>query len=219
MKRMTYLTRVLAFALASVFSISLLASCTPATQGDTGSTESCIDGNCDIPEYDEDGNQVYSIVSPVGYCAIEPIEQAPRLDTLAGKKIALVGGSFMAAVTHAELKKCIQEEFPTAEIYMFEQVGSGGPYSVFGQSQQTKNFMAKLEQLGIDAVISGNCGCGLCTTKETGSSIAAEYMGIPTVTVGAPVFIKQIHSTGVNRGVPVLRTAEYPGPFSSHSTE
>ena len=68
-------------------------------------------------------------------------------------------------------------------------------------------------------MISGNCGCGLCTTKETGSAIAAEYLGIPAVTVGAPTFIAQIHSTGVNRGVPVLRTAEYPGAFASHSEE
>ena len=68
-------------------------------------------------------------------------------------------------------------------------------------------------------MISGNCGCGLCTVKETGSSIAAEYLGIPSVTVGAPSFIAQIHSTGVNRGVPVLRTAEYPGAFASHSEE
>ena len=34
-----------------------------------------------------------------------------------------------------------------------------------------------------------------------------------------PSFIAQIHSTGVNRGVPVLRTAEYPGAFASHSEE
>jgi len=59
----------------------------------------------------------------------------------------------------------------------------------------------------------------LCTTKESGSAIAAEYIGIPSVTVGAPTFIAQIHSTGVNRGVPVLRTAEYPGAFASHSTQ
>ena len=42
-------------------------------------------------------------------------------------------------------------------------------------------------------------------------------IGVPAVAVGAPTFIAQIHSTGVNRGVPVLRTAEYPGAFASHS--
>ena len=192
------------------------ATTIPTTPPDTSSD--CVDG-CDIPEYDDNGNQVYAIVSPVGYNEVKKITQAPRLDSLAGKTIALVGGSFMASTTHQELKKCIQEAYPTAKIYMFSEVGSGGPYSVYGQSTQTQNFQKKLQELGVDAVISGNCGCGLCTTKESGSSIAAEYIGVPTVTIGAPTFIAQIHSTGVNRGVPVLRTAEYPGAFSSHSTE
>lgn len=181
--------------------------------------ESCEDGVCPLPLVNEYNEPVYAIVSPVGYHAVEPIKQAPRLDTLQGKTIALVGGSFMASVTHDELRKCIEEAYPTATIYLFQDVGSGGPYSVFGQSRQTVNFQQKLQQLGVDAVISGNCGCGLCTTKETGSSIAAEYIGIPTVTVGAPTFIAQIHSTGVNRGVPVLRTAEYPGAFAAHTEE
>ncbi len=183
------------------------------------SGDDCTDGVCPIPTVNEDNEPVYAIVSPVGYHAVDMIGQAPRLDTLEGKKIALVGGSFMASVTHDELKKCISEVYPTAQLYLFQEVGSGGPYSVFGQSSQTKAFQEKLQKLGIDAVISGNCGCGLCTTKEAGSSIAAEYLGIPAVTVGAPTFIAQIHSTGVNRGVPVLRTAEYPGAFASHSEE
>lgn len=182
-------------------------------------SDGCTDGECEIPDYDDKGNEVYAIVSPVGYHDVDMISQAPRLDTLDGKTIAIVGGSFMASVTHPIIKECILEKYPTAKVYMMQEVGSGGPYSVFGQSSQTKNFQKKLEELGVDAVISGNCGCGLCTTKEAGSAIAAEYIGIPTVTVGAPTFIAQIHSTGVNRGVPVLRTAEYPGAFAAHSTE
>lgn len=181
--------------------------------------EECVDGVCVIPEQDENGNQIYAISSPVGYHNVDMIEQAKRLDTLSGKTIALVGESFNASVTHEEIKKCILEKYPDVKIYMFEEVGTGGPFSAIGQSKKTINFQKKLQSLNIDAVISGNCGCGLCTTKETGSSIAAEYIGIPTVTVGAPSFVTQIHSTGVNRGVPVLRTAEYPGAFSSHSTE
>ena len=180
---------------------------------------SCDDEVCPIPTVNEDNQPLYAIVSPVGYHAVDMIAQAPRLDTLDGKKIALVGGSFMASVTHDELRLCIQAKYPAAEIYMFQDVGSGGPYSVFGQSNQTQAFQSRLQELGIDAIISGNCGCGLCTTKESGSSIAAEYLGIPTVTVGAPTFIAQIHSTGVNRGVPVLRTAKYPGAFAPHSEE
>jgi len=195
-----------------------MAACGKNEAG-TNTDDACVDGQCEIPDYDEKGEQVYAMVSPVGYHNVEMLEQAPRLDTLEGKTVALVGGSFMASTTHPELKKCILEAYPTAKVYMLQEVGSGGPYSVFGQSAQTKTFQEKLKSLGVDAVISGNCGCGLCTTKESGSAIAAEYIGIPTVTVGAPTFIAQIHSTGVNRGVPVLRTAEYPGAFASHSTQ
>lgn len=201
--------------LSLILSLALLL---PLTACGSESEDGCVDGVCEIPTYDADGKQVYAMVSPAGYHNVEMLEQAERLDSLEGKTLALVGGSFMASTTHPELKKCILEKYPTATVYLLQEVGSGGPYSVFGQSAQTKAFQNKLKELQIDAVISGNCGCGLCTTKESGSAIAAEYMGIPTVTVGAPTFIRQIHSTGVNRGIPVLRTAEYPGAFASHST-
>ncbi|MBR3836978.1 MAG: hypothetical protein IKJ74_02420 [Clostridia bacterium] len=209
MKKLLYKGLCLVLTLAM-----LLPLCACGTSDEDG----CVDGQCEIPTYDESGKQVYAMVSPVGYHNVEMLSQAPRLSTLDGKRIALVGGSFMAATTHPELKKCILEAYPTATVYTLQEIGSGGPYSVFGQSAQTKAFQEKLKEMNIDAVVSGNCGCGLCTTKESGSAIAAEYVGIPTVTVGAPTFIAQIHSTGVNRGVPVLRTAEYPGAFASHST-
>lgn len=179
--------------------------------------EECADGTCDVPTVNEKNQPVFAIVSPVGYRAVEMIEQAPRLDSLEGKRIALTGGSFMASVTHDELKRLLKEDYPTCEIFTFQEVGTSGPFSVFGSSAQTTAFQSKLRELRIDAVVSGNCGCGLCTTKETGSSIAAEYVGVPSVTIGAPSFIAQIHSLGVSRGVGVLRTAEYPGAFASHT--
>ena len=43
-------------------------------------------------------------------------------------------------------------------------------------------------------------------------------IGIPAVVVGAESFIAQIESTGYNRGVPVVRTAAYPGAFASDDT-
>ena len=107
----------------------------------------CTDEVCPIPTVNENNEPVYAIVSPVGYHAVEMIEQAQRLDTLDGKRIALVGGSFMASVTHDELRKCIQETYPTAQLYLFQDVGSAGPYSVFGQSSQTKAFQETLQEL------------------------------------------------------------------------
>ncbi|MCM1438907.1 MAG: hypothetical protein NC131_06815 [Roseburia sp.] len=189
----------------------------------------CIDG-CDIPRYDENGNEVFAVVSPVGYCDVDTITQAPRLDTLDNKTIALVGGSFMASTTHFEIKRCIEEEYENVTIYMFNQVGSAGNFAVpsknTGDSDsqanantQVKRFQNKLIELGVDAVIGGNGGCGICTMKESGSAIAAEYIGIPAVMVASPTFTEEVHSIGVSRGVPVLRTAEYPGAFATHTAE
>lgn len=162
---------------------------------------------------------LYSVMPPEGNAAVESIKQAPRLDTLAGKRIALVGRSFNASITQEVIKELILKDYPTATIYSFEDVGYPGNYTVFNQSEETKQFQQKLAEYKIDAVISGNCGCGLCTVKECGAAIAAEYVGVPAVAVGSTSFITAIQSTGTNRGVPVLRAVEYPGAFASESVE
>ena len=74
------------------------------------------------------------------------------------------------------------------------------------RAQSEQEFQQKLKKYSIDAVISGNCGCGICTVNETGNGLAAEYAGVPAVVVGAEAFIPQIESTGYSRGVPVVRT-------------
>ncbi len=73
--------------------------------------------------------------------------------------------------------------------------------------------------MGVDAVVSGNGGCGICTPKETGSAIAAEYIGIPSVMIAAPGFDTQAKTTAYNNGVPVMRVAVYPGAFAAHTEE
>lgn len=102
--------------------------------------------------------QLYSVVSPMGENNVEQIEMAPRLDTLDGKKIALVGGSFQAAITHGELARLLRENYPTATLYMFNEVGEASTYNLFNPSDQVRQFQARLQELGIDAVITGNCG-------------------------------------------------------------
>ena len=186
--------------------------------GGTYDTSESLNEN-DIAKFSEPKPFMYSVMSPVGKNAVKMITQAKRLDTLNGKTIALVGKSFGAPITQAVIKELIERDYPTAKVITYDQVGYGGSYSVFNPSTQNKNFQEKLKEYKVDAVISGNCGCGLCTVKEAGSSICAEYIGIPTVTVGAPSFISEIHSTGTNRGVPVLRTVEYPRAFSSETTK
>lgn len=163
----------------------------------------------------------YKIVSPVPLgSSIEDITQPQRLDgeaALQGATIALVGGSFSASVTHRVLADMLIEEYG-CKIYFMDEIGKGGTFNPLNPSDKSKEFQQKLLDYGVDAVISGNCGCGICTVKETGNALAAEYIGIPAVVVGAETFIPQIESTGFNRGVPVVRTAAYPGAFANDET-
>ena len=164
--------------------------------------------------------EVYSVYSPVPPGDVKMIQQAPRLDSWDGKTIAIVGGSFMAKVTHPELKRLILEEFPTAKVYVLSEVGSAGPFPGAGmRSERRTAFEAKLKELGVDAVISGNGGCGLCCPKETGNCSVAEHVGLPSVMIAAPAFAEQAQRAAAAAGVPVLRVAIYPGAFTTHTRE
>jgi len=179
-------------------------------------------GGCpisDVIEAEKDG-QVYNVLSPVGESTIKLIKQAPRLSTLDGKTIAVVGGSFMANITHPEIKRLILANYPNAKVILLNEIGSAGPYPAQGVKRQQKDeFERKLKEMKIDAVISGNGGCGLCTPKEEGSCITAEYLGIPSVMIAATGFVEQTKATALNAGVPVQRVAEYKGAFSAHTNE
>ena len=174
------------------------------------------DTACHAPE-DEFLN--YAVVSPVGRSMVTHIDQAPRLTTLDNKTIAIVGVSFMAHVTHPEIKRIIEENYQNVTVLQTDVMGYAGPYAGMGiDREQAKAFKQKLIDYHVDAVICGNGGCGICTPKETGSAIAAEYLGIPAVVAG-PGFTDQAKYTAYNNGVAVLRTAEYPGAFATHTEQ
>ena len=176
---------------------------------------------CPLPDVLEANSQsLYKVYSPIGENTIKFIEQAPRLSTLNGKTIAVVGGSFMASVTHPEIKRLILKNYPDAKVILLNEIGSAGPYPAPNVRRwQIDEFEKKLKEMKVDAVISGNGGCGLCTPKEEGSCITAEYIGIPSVMIAAPGFVEQAKTTALIAGVPVQRIAEYPGAFSSHTRE
>ena len=178
----------------------------------------CADGSCTAPASPDEA--VFEVLSPVPETAVEPVVQPPRLKMLDGKTIALVGGSFMASVTHSELKRLIIAEHPTAKVYLLGEIGAAGPYPRPGVKRREKDeFQRRLAELKVDAVVSGNGGCGLCTPKETGSCIAAEVAGVPSVMIAGPGFVKQAMATAAAAGVCELRVAEYPGSFASHTRE
>ena len=191
-----------------------------ATASNAFSIEDCPDGVCALPLSGSPSEGTYAVLSPVAPGSVKMIEQGPRLDTLNGKTIAIVGGSFMAYVTHPELKRLILKKYPKAKVLVLSEIGSAGPWPGPGVIRHEKDeFQQRLKDMKVDAVISGNGGCGLCTPKEMGSCIAAEYLGIPSVMIAAPGFVTQARKTALTAGVPVPRVAEYPGAFSAHSRE
>ncbi len=200
-----------------LLAVAFAAACISGTA--VGSTASYTAAAIEASNAEPTKNE-YQILSPVpSGSSISPIEQPSRLDSLEGKRIALVGGSFSASVTHQVISDMLEEEFGCTTFYMIDEIGKSGTFNPNSISDKSKEFQQKLKEYNIDAVISGNCGCGICTVKETGNGLAAEYAGIPAVVVGAEAFIPQIESTGYNRGVPVVRTATYPGAFASDTTE
>lgn len=179
----------------------------------------CDDTTCKI-EFTEGktGSNGYSVVSPVGTGTVEHIRMAPRLETLAGKTIAVTGVSFMTEITHPEICSLIRKNYPDARIITIDEIGIAGVYPAPGvRRRSTEDFRARLKSLNIDAVICGNGGCGLCTPKETGSAITAEYEGIPAVVIAGDGFCDQARHTAYNNGIPALRIAKYPGAFASIS--
>ena len=179
--------------------------------------EGCEDGFCPMPEV---AGETFEVVSPVAVSETERAEMAARLDSLDGMTVALVGGSFMAGVTHSEIRRALLEAHPTAKVLMFSEVGAAGPYPAPGVVRREKEeFERRLKELGVDAVVSGNGGCGLCTPKEAGSCIAAERMGIPSVMVAAGGFAEQAKAAARAAGLPTLRVAVYPGAFAADSRE
>lgn len=203
---------ILLFIVLGLFSTEARAQDSRIVCDETCKTES---GTIDAKDKTTGG---FSVVSPVPRGTVAMISQAPRLETLAGKTIAVVGVSFMSKVTHPEIKRLIQQHYPDAKVLLMDEIGAAGVYPAPGITRREKDeFQKKLREYKVDAVISGNGGCGLCTPKETGSCIAAEYIGIPSVIIAAPGFTDQARYTALNNGVPVMRIAQYPGAFALHS--
>ena len=75
-------------------------------------SENCPDGQCSLSSAEREPLALAAAPS----VNVRPIAQGRRLSALNGKTLALVGGSFMASITHPELKRLVLGEFPDAEL-------------------------------------------------------------------------------------------------------
>lgn len=90
-----------------------------------GQEVTCDDNSCRLPGASA-ANGKYKVLLPVGETTVKAIKQPPRLKTLSGKTIAIVGGSFMARITHPELKRLILRDYPDAKVLVLGEIGSAG---------------------------------------------------------------------------------------------
>ena len=100
--------------------------------------------------------QDFEVLWPSGPSAIPPIEPAPRLPSLAGKRIGFLWDDmFRGDEIFPLLEAQIRALEPGVEFVGHEQFGA-----IFGGSEHVvlEELPARLRSLEIDAVISGN-GC------------------------------------------------------------
>ena len=107
----------------SCLSLLLVLTCIVSTVAFSFCT-SFAEGEIDVKaSNDEPVKNEYQVVSPVpSGSSIVPITQSARLDSLENKRIALVGGSFSASVTHAVLRDLLEETFGCTTFYMTERL-------------------------------------------------------------------------------------------------
>jgi hypothetical protein len=107
-----------------------------------------------MPEIDSDGS--YAVYWPGSPRQGGMNALAPRLNTLAGKKIALLWGYlFRGDEIYSVIESALKARFPGVSFVNWSEFGS-----IHGNSEQAvvAALPEKLKQLGADAVLSG-MGC------------------------------------------------------------
>jgi hypothetical protein len=103
---------------------------------------------------------VFSVVSPLGDPVVERITMDPRLDTLAGKTIAMVWNqSFQADITLPAIEESLKQTYPDLEIIPYTEIDDAIRAARPGDdSAEAAALQAVLKAKGCDALISGNGG-------------------------------------------------------------
>jgi hypothetical protein len=160
---------------------------------------------------------IYDAVWPRGRSQVGITDVAPRLDTLAGKKVAqLWDYVFRGDEIYLNLEEGLRERFPGVEFVNWRDFGNTHGHD---ERKIIEGLPDKLKSLGVDAVISGVGACGSCTPAVIRASAVAEKAGIPSASLVAEGFIKQAKSTVVGLGLPDLPLSMIPGHLGAYSHE
>jgi hypothetical protein len=122
---------------------------------------------------------------------------APRLGTLAGKRIGMLSGDqWQAHRTLPMLKSMLEADFPGIEVL---------PLDTFPQGEHAvgaDSTIAQVKERGVDGMIVGNAACGSCSTALGRAAAKLESADIPTVLLGRTDFLGVVRNAVSGMGLP-----------------
>jgi hypothetical protein len=103
---------------------------------------------------------VYKVVSPLGESTAKAAAMAPRLHTLAGKTVCLVGNrSFKADVTLPAIAEALKKQYPGIKIVPYSAMPVAPlPEPAGIPRKESEALQAAYKARACDAVIAGNGG-------------------------------------------------------------
>lgn len=151
----------------------------------------------------------HDVVSPLGRLTAETLDQHGGLQTLNGRKVALVWDLlFSGDKMMEEIQAYLLSKYPQVEFIGYDHFENvHGP----DERRVVKELPDRLRELGADAAIIGVGACGSCTPAVLRACVVAEKAGIPAVGLISEGFGRQAIAVARAQGLPEPRVAHYPG--------
>lgn len=103
----------------------------------------------------------YEVVSPLGEPVASGIRMAPRLETLAGKRIATIwNGGFRGDESFPMIEAILKTRYPDVTLISYTAFPLVTIGSLYPESKERTlaDLRARIREMGCDAAITGN-GC------------------------------------------------------------
>ncbi len=160
----------------------------------------------------------YDVLWPLGRSTVNEIDAKPRIADLSKATIAhLSHYGFRHDEMIPVIEEVLTERYPGIKFVGPEAFGNiHGPKH---GKEALPLLPAKLEEYGVDGVITGIGSCGTCTPAVVRASFIAEKAGVPATTIVATSFLKQAAANARGEGMADLGISEFPGIIMTQSKE
>jgi hypothetical protein len=134
-----------------------LAACSSAAAAQVPTS---VSRTAATPTESKGSSELFKVVRPTGDVTVQPITQAPRLDTLNDKTVCMViNGSFKSWVTAPVIEDLLKKKYRTIKVIPFSKMPRSQKAPARGTTTpETDALIAALKQNGCQALVSGNGG-------------------------------------------------------------